>query len=72
MVGDRYELDGLVLEIIEIKDDSELLKCIETNSEYGWDVGETYWNDVGWAGWTYLGNFGKSNQFKTIYDILNS
>jgi hypothetical protein len=72
MVGDRYKLDKLVHEVLEVNGNRELLKCIASDSRYGWAIGETFWDDTGWSGWEYLGNFSKSNRFKEIYDILNS
>lgn len=72
MVGDRYQKDSVILEIIEITKESDVrVVCIEADNMY-WRIADIVLTDDTWTGWTYLGNFSKSNRFKEIYDILNS
>ena len=71
MVGDRYQYNDLVFEVTSEFDGKYDILCVDGHGTLGWHTGETTYIH-NWDGWTYLGNFSKSNRFKEIYDILNS
>ena len=75
--GDRYKswAGGVIIEIINPDDYKPTVICIESNTtESFWDKKGMIHTFVSFESeyWEYIGNYAKSNQFKTIYDILNS
>lgn len=79
--GDRFKgivapVDGIVWELLEdpigIKCMAVLIESPDNNRE----IGEEYiivngvWTQPNM--WQYLGNFGKSNRFKNLYDKLSA
>lgn len=75
-IGDRMQSThvGVVFEItgvIDTNDDYPCI-CIEVGTS-GWKIGmTTQFGFVTKANWTYLGNFNKSKNFNSLYDLLNS
>jgi hypothetical protein len=73
-IGDRYKVRPSSYStkwvIIEIDVNGRSI-AIDSSSEMTSVIGSVIdgWEEHGKN--EYLGNFGKSNQFKTIYDILN-
>lgn len=73
-VGDRFEnIFGFgIWEFTHYDDEVEVCICISSGIDF--DVGCVR----GWAcannksAWRYLGNFSKSANFNSLYDILNS
>jgi hypothetical protein len=76
VVGDRFKWKHgyLELEVHSITPNETKIRCVKWEENQGWKPNEIQGNHTSeWHidNWEYLGNFGKSNQFKTIYDILN-
>ena len=66
--GDRFEWNDSIWEILEVSRYSYSCKVF-------WVSGRHHWikNPITLfitSNWTYLGNFGKSNNFDNLYDIL--
>jgi hypothetical protein len=73
-IGDRYQSKENPDFIVELVSDGWLI-VDNTISQHHTPIGEivSLLNiDVNRRHYKYLGNFGKSNKFKQIYDILNS
>lgn len=76
-IGDRYRhrSNGLTHEVTVVDENRCRFKCVDVGTTKNWKINESpnwYISDI-WIeeNWEYLGNFGKSNNFKDIYDILN-
>jgi hypothetical protein len=74
-IGDRYDWgNNGVWEILEVTDPIKHYaksKCVSPNSFYKIGYICEWWIEDRHTGWTYLGNFSKSSNFRDIYDILN-
>jgi hypothetical protein len=71
--GDRLRnIQGHIWEVTGVGRD-RLYKCVCVDTGQLYSIGDVKeWNFYQDNVWEYLGNFGKSNNFKLIYDILNN
>jgi hypothetical protein len=81
-IGDRFEYIGKYgpysFEVLALMDEDLMVECYHSENKYWFEgrIVNGYPNPIHNSqlhdGYKYLGNFSKSNQFKTIYEILNS
>lgn len=66
-IGDDHHANVTMLEFTE-----NGYIVVGRNRACGYSIGEYWGKSIEYTnGWKFIGNFAKSNNFKTIYDILN-